>query len=175
MMGCCGHFSALFRSKNESDLLFFHGSRLAIRAGGLLGVCWSCLLRSSSLLFFPCREVKLLLGYRGRGVKRRRMVRRTKAPALRAPACNFHTCHIHQQWEGTTPRATLDGHGGLPTRWKCSRSLPSRWRVITYILPKMRICSLCHIYTNSDLQGEYRWQVIRVRRHGDAGCSLLHF
>lgn len=122
MVGCCGHFSALFRSKNESDLLFFHDSRLAIRAGcggGLLGVCWSCLLRSSSPFFFPCREVKLLLDSRGRGVKRRRMVRRTKAPALRAPACNFHTCHIRQQWEGATPTGTADPqHAGPHHTWQ---------------------------------------------------------
>lgn len=39
---------------------------------------------------------------------------------------------------------------------------PSRWCVIIYILPKMRICGCCCIYTNSDLQGGYRWQILRL-------------
>lgn len=50
MMGCCGHFSTPFRSKNESDLLFF--TALVSPSGPGAGVCWSCLLKSSSPLFF---------------------------------------------------------------------------------------------------------------------------
>lgn len=38
----------------------------------------------------------------------------------------------------------------------------SWWSVITYILPKKRICGCCYVYTNSDLQGIYRWQVVGV-------------
>lgn len=159
MMGCWGHFSALFRSKNESDLLFFHGSRPAIRAvhgGGLLGVCWSCLLRSSSLLFSP--QVGLLLDYRGRGGgEKKTNGEENKGPSFEGPGPQLShmsyspTMRGEPLWTGTARSQHAE---------KGSRSLPSRWRVITYILPKMRICSVCHIYTNSDLQGEYRWQVI---------------
>lgn len=51
------HFSS---GKNEPNLLFFCGSHLAIGAGcggSLLGVCRSCLLRSSRL-FFPMQWSK---------------------------------------------------------------------------------------------------------------------
>lgn len=59
MLVCCDQWPALFISRIESDLLFFCRSHLAIRAGcggGLLGVCRSRLLRSSSL--FPMQRSK---------------------------------------------------------------------------------------------------------------------
>lgn len=188
MMGCCGHFSALSRSKNGVGLTVFprlssrHQGRVRRRsAGSLLELFVEILL--AFFFFLPCREVKLLLDCRGRGGWKEDEWWGEQRPQLRGPrpATFTHVIFTNnereplrgQRWTGTADSQQAENAAGPPIA--LCRSLPSRWRVITYILPKMRICSVCHIYTNSDLQGEHRRQVISVRLHGDASRSLLHF
>lgn len=89
MMGCCGHFSALFRSKNESDLLFFHGSRLAIRAGcggrrsagSLLELFVEILLTS----FFPMPWSKTPPRLQGQGGEKKTNGEENKGPSFEGP------------------------------------------------------------------------------------------
>lgn len=177
VMVCCDRLPALFISRIETRC--FSAGLISPSGQVVAAVCWESAGAVCWDLphFFPCSKVKLLLDNTGSAVKRRWMARRTK-PHIESSFCNFHTCHILQQWGETTPRATFKGNSRLTKHWRCGRpadTFPSRWRVITYILPKIRICSFCHIYTNSDLQGEYRWQVIRVQLQRDKSCSLLHF
>lgn len=181
-MVCCGQLPALFIGRMESNLLFFCRSHLSIRSGcggGLLGVCWSCLLRSSSL--FPMQRSKTPPQlHRQRGEKKMNG-EANKAPhwkpVLQLSHMSYSPTMRGKPLRGQHLSATADPQNteyvaGSKT---LSVSFPSRWRVITYILPKIRICSFCHVYTNSDLQGEYRWQVIRVQLQRDKRCSLLHF
>lgn len=170
MMGCCGHFSALLRSKNEWDLLF---SRLS--PSGPAAVCWGCLLRSSSLCF-PMPWSKTPPRLQGQGGWKEDEWWGEQRPQLWGPrpATFTHVILTNNEREPLRGRGWTGTADSAAPHPPTGRSLPSRWRVITYILPKMRICSVCHVYTNSDLQGEYRWQVIRVRLHGAAASFIFN-
>lgn len=122
-MVCCDQLPALFSGRMESDLLFFCRSHLAIRSGsggGLLGVCWSCLLRSSSL-FFPMQQSKTPPQlHRQRGEKKMNG-EANKAPHWKPRPATF-THVIFSNNEGkTTPRATFNGNGRPTKHWICGR------------------------------------------------------
>lgn len=140
-------------------------------------VCWD-----PPHFFFPCSKVKT-----PPQLHRQRGEKKMNGEANKAPHWKPVLQLSHMSYSPTMRGKPLRGQRLTATadpqkHWICGRlqntlsvSFPSRWRVITYILPKIRICSFCHVYTNSDLQGEYRWQVIRVQLQRDKRCSLLHF
>lgn len=129
----------------ESNLLFCCRSHLAIRAGcgggGLLGVCWSCLWRSSSLFFPMQRSQTPPRRHRQRGEKKMNG-EEEQSPTLRGrPATFTHVIFSNNEGNplgGQPSTAAAHSHDAQYVAASTTRrvSFPPRWRVITYILPQ---------------------------------------
>lgn len=116
-MGCCGHFSALFRSKNGVGLTVFprlssrHQGRVRRRsAGSLLELFVEILL--AFFFFLPCREVKLLLDCRGRGGEKKTNGEENKGPSFEGPGLQLS----HMSYSPTMRGNHSEGNGGRAQR-----------------------------------------------------------
>lgn len=160
-MVCCDRLPGLFVNRMESNLLFFWRSHLSIRAGLWR---WSAGESAEAVGWDPPHFFSHAAKQNSSSTThRQRAEKKMNGEANKAPHSKAVLQLSHMSYSPTMGGKPLRGQH-LPGRLQkkaLSVSFPWRWRVITYILPKIRICSFCRVYTNSDLQGEYRWQVIR--------------